>query len=126
MPFHERNESLAQEQWPEKIGFKCRSERVGLDVDGELVIIDGDRGIVYENIEPAKFILDESGKISDAGGIRHVKSMKDDLQAFIVQFRACPRSLLLIAGRQDDWGWPVEAGRQMSVPKPIYSAESKN
>lgn len=26
------------------------------------------------------------------------------------------------AGRQDDWGWPVEAGKKMSVPQPVYVA----
>lgn len=26
------------------------------------------------------------------------------------------------AGRQDDLGWPEEAGRKMQVPKPVYSA----
>lgn len=27
------------------------------------------------------------------------------------------------AARQGDWGWPPEAGKQMSVPQPIYSAK---
>ena len=26
------------------------------------------------------------------------------------------------AARQGDWGWPLEAGKQMTVPQPIYSA----
>ncbi len=30
------------------------------------------------------------------------------------------------AGRQSDWGWPVEAGKQMQVPRPIYSATGGN
>jgi acyl-CoA thioester hydrolase len=29
------------------------------------------------------------------------------------------------AGRQDDWGWPVEAGKKMSVPQPIYVAPGR-
>lgn len=24
------------------------------------------------------------------------------------------------ADRQEDWGWPLEAGKQMSVPKPVF------
>jgi acyl-CoA thioester hydrolase len=27
------------------------------------------------------------------------------------------------AARQGDWGWPPEAGKQMNVPHPIYSAQ---
>jgi acyl-CoA thioester hydrolase len=27
------------------------------------------------------------------------------------------------ASRQGDWGWPPEAGKQMTVPHPIYSAK---
>lgn len=27
------------------------------------------------------------------------------------------------AARQVDWGWPPEAGKQMAVPQPIYSAQ---
>ena len=26
------------------------------------------------------------------------------------------------AARQSDWGWPAEAGKQMQVPNPVYSA----
>lgn len=43
--------------------------------------------------------------------IRKVAPWPDDIRAQIEAF----------ADRQDDWGWPVEAGRQMSVPQPIYS-----
>jgi hypothetical protein len=28
------------------------------------------------------------------------------------------------AARQGDWGWPPEAGKQMTVPHPIYSART--
>ena len=48
--------------------------------------------------------------------IRKVAPWPDDIRAQIEAF----------ADRQDNWGWPAEAGHQMSVPKPIYSAESKN
>ncbi len=27
--------------------------------------------------------------------------------------------------RQKDWGWPAEAGNQMSVPKPVYAAPGR-
>jgi acyl-CoA thioester hydrolase len=29
------------------------------------------------------------------------------------------------AQRQQEWGWPDEAGRRMSVPKPLYTASEK-
>jgi acyl-CoA thioester hydrolase len=29
------------------------------------------------------------------------------------------------AQRQQEWGWPDEAGRRMGVPKPLYSASGK-
>jgi acyl-CoA thioester hydrolase len=29
------------------------------------------------------------------------------------------------SGRQQDWEWPSEAGRQMTVPKPIYAAPGR-
>jgi len=43
--------------------------------------------------------------------IRKVAPWPDDIRAQIEAF----------ADRQDDCGWPAEAGHQMSVPQPIYS-----
>ena len=30
--------------------------------------------------------------------------------------------IAVFAGKQGAWGWPPEAGKQMNVPNPIYSA----
>ena len=45
-------------------------------------------------------------------GIRKVAPWPDDIRAQIAAF----------ADRQENWGWPAEAGHQMSVPQPIYSS----
>ena len=47
-------------------------------------------------------------------GVRRVSPWPDKIRNKISAF----------ADRQDDWGWPVEAGKQMRVPHPIYSAEN--
>ncbi len=44
--------------------------------------------------------------------VRRVAPWPDAIRAQIAAF----------ADRQDNWGWPAEAGRQMNVPKPIYSS----
>ncbi len=44
--------------------------------------------------------------------VRKVSPWPDAIRDKIAEF----------AGRQDDCGWPVEAGKKMSVPQPIYVA----
>jgi acyl-CoA thioester hydrolase len=48
--------------------------------------------------------------------IRKVSPWPDAIRQQIADF----------AGRQSDWGWPVEAGKQMQVPRPIYSAKGRD
>ncbi len=48
--------------------------------------------------------------------IRKVAPWPDTIRAQIMNF----------AERQDDGGWPAEAGRQMNIPKPIYSSGSND
>ena len=47
--------------------------------------------------------------------VRKVSPWPDAIRDKIAEF----------AGLQDDWGWPVEAGKKMSVPKPIYVAPGR-
>ena len=35
---------------------------------------------------------------------------------------AIREQIAIFADRQGEWKWPVEAGKQMHVPNPIYSA----
>lgn len=44
--------------------------------------------------------------------IRKVSPWPDAIRDKIAEF----------SGRQGDWGWPLEAGKKMSVPQPIYVA----
>ena len=39
-------------------------------------------------------------------------------------YHAEKKFLAATAARQGDWGWPPEAGKQMTVPHPIYSART--
>ena len=36
------------------------------------------------------------------------------------------KRIAAFAARQGDWGWPPEAGKQMTLPHPIYSARIDN
>ena len=47
--------------------------------------------------------------------VRKVSPWPDAIRDKIAEF----------AGLQDDWGWPVEAGKKMSVPQPIYVAPGR-
>ena len=48
-------------------------------------------------------------------GVRKVAPWPDSIRTQIAAF----------ADSQDNWGWPAEAGQQMSIAKPFYSAQSK-
>jgi len=49
-------------------------------------------------------------------GIRRVAPWPDDVRGRIAAF----------AAQQEDWGWPREAGKQMRIPHPTYTARGEH
>ncbi|HEX8253518.1 MAG TPA: hypothetical protein VF846_10240, partial [Thermoanaerobaculia bacterium] len=75
----QRDERLRDEPWPERVCAESALEDFRGDGEGVFVFIEGDAGVIHEDVEAIGVAGEFLGRAADAGGIGDVEFQEGDV-----------------------------------------------